>query len=156
MSSDYVASVDSNDRRGSRGPPARDPWLSDGRTGRLGVTLSEEWTFDFDGTRVRRLQMVRVDPDPSDRVLALGLGDLERWEALLRETHPDQAVRLLPAGPDVFAHYYFRFGLDASPDEIGASIEEYLESRDPLVGTYVCSEDWNPDVTHRASSTMRN
>ena len=92
--------------------------------------------------------MARVDPDPSNRVLPLGLGDLERWEAWLRETHPEQADRLLPTGPDLFGHYYFRFGLDASPAEIGASIEEYLESRDPLVGTYVCSEAGNPDSAH--------
>jgi hypothetical protein len=114
----------------------------------LQVEIGEEWTFDFDGGLVTRLQMVRVDPDPPNRVLPLGLVDLQRWEAWLRVTHPEQADDLLPTGPDPFAHYYFRFGLGASPDEIGASIEEHLESRDPLVGTYVCSEDGKPDVTH--------
>jgi hypothetical protein len=39
--------------------------------------------------------MVRVDPDPSNRVLPLGLGDLDCWEAwltfryLLVEAAPD-------------------------------------------------------------------
>ena len=113
----------------------------------LHVEIGEEWTFVFDGALVKRLQMVRVDPDPPNRVLPLGLVDLERWEAWLRETHPEQADHLLPTGPDLFGHWYFRFGLDASPNEMGASIEEYLESRDPLVGTYVCSEGGNPDNT---------
>jgi hypothetical protein len=114
----------------------------------LQVEIGEEWTFDFDRGRVRRLNMTaRVDPDPPDRLLPLGLTDLERWATWLRETDPEQANGLLPTGPDLFAHYYFRFGLDASPEEIRASIDAYLESRDPLVGTYVCSEDGNPDVT---------
>lgn len=93
----------------------------------LQVEIGEEWTFDFDGTRVTRLRMARVDPDPPNRVLPLGLGDLDRWEAWLSETHPEQADDLLPTGPDFFGHFYFRFGLDASPDEIGASIREYVE-----------------------------
>jgi hypothetical protein len=114
----------------------------------LQLEIGEEWTFDFDGARVTRLQMVRIDPDPPNRVLPLGLLDLDRWEAWLRETHPEQADHLLPTGPDLFGHWYFRFGLDASPDEIGASIAEYSQSRDPIVGSYVCSEDGNPDVTH--------
>jgi hypothetical protein len=66
----------------------------------------------------------------------------------LTDTHPEQAASLLPAGPDLFGHFYFRFGLDASPAEVKASIEEYLESRDPLVGMYVCSKGSNPVVTH--------
>jgi hypothetical protein len=93
----------------------------------LQVEIGEEWTFDFYGDRVRRLNtMARVDPDPSDRLLPLGLSDLERWATWLRDTHPEQADRLLPKGPDVFAHYYFRFW--GPPDEIGASIREYVAS----------------------------
>ena len=106
----------------------------------LQLEIGEEWTFDFERARVRRLQMVRVDPDPPSRDLPLGLADLERWEMWLLETHPDQADRLLPTGPDLFGHFYFRFGLDATPVEIRASIDEYLQSQDPLVGTYVCSD----------------
>ena len=93
----------------------------------LQVEIGEEWTFEFEGDRVRHLQMARVDPDPSDRVLPLGLPDLDRWAEWLRATHPTEADRLLPTGPDLFGHFYFRFGLDASPEEIGRSIREYLE-----------------------------
>ena len=114
----------------------------------LQVEIGEEWTFDFDEHRVRRLVMTRVDSDPSNRLLPLGLDDLEHWEAWLNETHPEQAASLLPTGPDLFGHFYFRFGLDANPAEIEASIEEYVESRDPLVGTYVCSEAGNPVSAH--------
>jgi hypothetical protein len=95
----------------------------------LQVEIGEAWTFEFDGRRVTRLQMLRVDPDPPDRLLPLGLADLTSWESWLRETHPAQAARLLPSGPDLFGHMYFRFGLDASLDEIGDSIREYIETR---------------------------
>jgi hypothetical protein len=97
----------------------------------LQVEIGEEWTFDFDGTRVARLRMARVDLDPPNRVLPLGLGDIDRWGAWLRGTHPEQADRLLPTGPDLIGHFYFRFGLDASPDEIAASIREYVEEVGP-------------------------
>jgi hypothetical protein len=95
----------------------------------LQLEIGEQWTFEFDGDRVTRLEMVRVDPDPPNRVLPLGFVDLARWEAWLRKTHPEQAERLLPNGPDLFGHFYFRFALDASPEEIGASIREYVASR---------------------------
>ena len=94
----------------------------------LQLEIGEEWTFEFAGDRVTRLQMIRVDPDPANRVLPLGLVDLKRWEAWLRETHAEQADRLLPTGPDPFGHWYFRFGLGARPDEIEASIREYVAS----------------------------
>jgi hypothetical protein len=95
----------------------------------LQMEMGEEWTFEIDAGRVTRLRMVRVDPDPPERQLPLGLNGLASWEAWLRETHPAQADRLLPTGPDLFGHMYFRFGLDASPDEIKTSIREYLETR---------------------------
>jgi hypothetical protein len=95
----------------------------------LQVEIGEEWTFEFDGARVSRLQMIRVDPDPSNRVMPLGLVDLERWAAWLTETHPEQASRLLPTGPDPMGHWYFRFGGGANPHEIGDSIREYIASR---------------------------
>jgi hypothetical protein len=95
----------------------------------LQLEIGEEWTFAFDDDRVTRLDMVRVDPDPPNRVLPLGLVDLERWGAWLSETRPEQAERLLPSGPDVFGWMYFRFALDASPEEIGASIREYVATR---------------------------
>jgi len=95
----------------------------------LQLEIGEEWTFEVERGFVSRLQMVRVDPDPPNRVLPLGLIGLERWETWLRETHPEQADRLLPNGPDPFGYWYFRFGLDASPAEIGASIREYVVSR---------------------------
>ena len=92
----------------------------------LQVEIGEAWTFELEADRVTRLEMLRVDPDPPDRLLPLGLTDLAAWEAWLRTTHPDQAAHLLPSGPDIFGHMYFRFGLDVSPDEIAASIREFL------------------------------
>jgi hypothetical protein len=94
----------------------------------LQLEIGEEWIFEFDGERISRLRMVRVDPDPSNRVLPLGLVDLEGWETWLRETHPEQAEHLLPTGPDAFGWWYFRFGIGADPPEIGASIREYIRS----------------------------
>ncbi len=114
----------------------------------LQLEIGEEWTFEFDGARVIRLGMLRVDSDPPDRLMPLTLADLPAWEAWLRDAHPDRAARMLPSGPDVFAHYYFRIWGDASPEEIRDSIDEYLESRDPLFGTYVCSEGGNPASAH--------
>jgi hypothetical protein len=95
----------------------------------LQMEIGEAWTFEFDGGRVTRLEMLRVDQDPPDRLLPLGLADLSAWEAWLRETHPEQADRLLPSGPDLFGHMYFRLSLDASEAEIGDSISEFLETR---------------------------
>lgn len=94
----------------------------------LQIEIGEEWIFDFEGASVKRLQMIRVDPDPANRELPLGLVDLQGWEAWLQVTHPEQAEHLLPTGPDPFGHWYFRFGLDASPDEIGESIREYIRA----------------------------
>ena len=95
----------------------------------LQLEIGEAWTFEFQGQRVSRLEMLRVDPDPADRKLPLGLADLEDWQAWLRETHPEQVDDLLNPGPYLFEQFYFAFGLDASPDEIGASISEYLQAR---------------------------
>lgn len=110
----------------------------------LQIEIGEAWTFEFDGAGVRRLEMLRVDPDPTNRLLPLGLVDLSTWEAWLRETHPLQAARLLPSGPDIFGWMYFRFGLDASPDEIGASIDHYLAA--PTL------EEWTPERTRAEGS----
>ena len=95
----------------------------------LQVEIGEAWTFAFDGGRVIRLEMLRVDPDPADRLLPMGLSDLSTWQAWLRDTHPAQAARLLPSGPDKFGWMYFRFSVDSTPEEIGDSINEYLEAR---------------------------
>lgn len=94
----------------------------------LQIEIGEEWTFEFDGERVAHLQMLRVDPDPPNRAMPLALADLKAWEAWLLETHPDQAARLLSSGRDVFAHLYFPYDW-TNPDEIGASISEYLATR---------------------------
>jgi hypothetical protein len=40
------------------------------------VEIGEEWTLEFDGPEVRRLQMARVEPDPTNHTLPLGYGDL--------------------------------------------------------------------------------
>jgi hypothetical protein len=113
---------------------------------RFQVEIGEEWTFHLDGPRVSRLEMMaRLDPDPSNRVLPLGLGDLRGWEAWLSETHPQQADGLLVTSQELFLFptFYFPYRLEDAA-EIGASIEEYVESRDPIVGTSVCSEETDP------------
>ncbi len=74
--------------------------------------------------------MDRVDTDPSNRVLPLGLGDLQRWEAWLRETHPERADRLLDTSIGLYLFPTFYFGLRTQhAHEIGASIREYVASR---------------------------
>jgi hypothetical protein len=92
------------------------------------MEIGERWTFEFDGDRVTRLEMVRVDPDPPNRMLPLGLVDLARWEAWLRKSEPEQAERLLPGEPDPFGWMYFRFALGADPEDIALSIREYVTS----------------------------
>ena len=94
----------------------------------LQIEIGEAWTFEFEGVRVTRLEMLRVDPDPPDRLMPLALADLSAWEAWLRETHPAQADDLLVEDNGLFAHLYFRYDW-TNPDAIGASISEYLETR---------------------------
>jgi hypothetical protein len=96
----------------------------------LRLEIGETWTFAAVGEHVTRLDMVRSDPVAPGGALPMRLGDLDAWMDWLRQTHPDQAARLLPTGPDLFGWHFFRFGLDASPSEIRASIIEYLESTD--------------------------
>lgn len=92
----------------------------------LQVEIGEEWTFEFDGPQVTRLEMARVQPSPTNRTLPLGYDDLASWESWLEETHPEQAARL--SGDDLIWPFYFRYSRD-DPEAIGASIQEYLESQ---------------------------
>jgi hypothetical protein len=90
------------------------------------VEIGEEWTFEFDGLEVTRLEMARVEPNPTNRTLPLGYHDLASWESWLEETHPEQAARL--SGNDLMWPFYFRYHHEDA-EAIGASIQEYLESR---------------------------
>lgn len=93
----------------------------------LQVEMGELWTFDFDGTTgLTRLEMDRIDPNPANRTLPLGLDDLAAWETWLAETHPEQASTLL-SGDELFWNFYFRYHFENS-EAIGASINEYLAS----------------------------
>jgi hypothetical protein len=94
----------------------------------LQIEIGEAWTFEFDGGRVAHLEMLRVDPDPPNRSMPLALADLSAWEAWLRQAHPAQADRLLFDDSNVFGHLYFRY-VWTNPQEIGASIREYLATR---------------------------
>ena len=93
----------------------------------LQVEMVEEWSFDFNGTRVASLEMLRLDRSPPGRTLPLAYDDLQSWETWLEETHPDQAARFL-GGSDLIWNFYFRYDTTYA-DEIGASIREYVETR---------------------------
>jgi hypothetical protein len=94
----------------------------------LQVEMGELWTFAFGGTTgLTRLEMDRIDPNPANRTLPLGLDDLAAWETWLNETDPERAARLL-SGDELFWNFYFRYRPEKSED-IGASISEYLASR---------------------------
>jgi len=90
------------------------------------VEIGEEWTFEFDGPQVTRLEMARVEPSPTNRTLPLGYDDLASWESWLEETHPEQAARL--SGNEWIWPFYFRYHPEYA-EAIGASIQEYLESQ---------------------------
>ena len=90
------------------------------------VEIGEEWTFEFDGPQVTRLEMARVEPSPTNRTLPLGYHDLASWESWLEETHPELAARL--SGNDVIWPFYFRYHPE-NAEAIGVAIQEYLESR---------------------------
>jgi hypothetical protein len=90
------------------------------------VEIGEEWTFEFDGPEVTRLEMALVEPNPTNRTLPLGYDDLASWESWLEETYPEQAARL--SGNDLIWPFYFRYHHEDA-EAIGASIWEYLETR---------------------------
>lgn len=92
----------------------------------LQVEIGEEWTFEFHGPRVTRLEMARVEPSPTNRTLPLGYHDLASWESWLEETHPELAARL--SGNEWIWPFYFRYHPE-NAEAIGVAIQEYLESR---------------------------
>jgi hypothetical protein len=122
------------------------------------VEIGEEWTFVFDAGELTRLEMARVDPNPTNRSLPLGYDDLRSWESWLEVTHPDQAAALV-AGDNLIWNFYFRYH-PSNADAIGASIEEYLGS--PALskaGIYTCSSAATSDapveaVELRADGTL--
>jgi hypothetical protein len=112
----------------------------------LQMEMAERWTFSFEGRHLESLVMTRSNPDPTDRLLPLGYSDLDSWESWLKETHPVKAAALgllpdeeerrsddredCPQVPD--CSYLFAMLLRYDPtqaEEIGASIQEYLDSR---------------------------
>lgn len=92
----------------------------------LQVEIGEEWTFEFHGPRVTRLEMARVEPSPASRTLPLGYDDLASWESWLEETHPELAARL--SGSEWIWPFYFRYSYQEA-EAIGVAIQEYLESQ---------------------------
>jgi hypothetical protein len=90
------------------------------------VEIGEEWTFEFDGPDVTRLEMARVEPSPANRTLPLGYDDLASWESWLEGTHPELAARL--SGNEMIWPFYFRYH-PADAEAIGVAIREYLESQ---------------------------
>jgi len=92
----------------------------------LSAESVEEWSFVFDGDVIRTLTITRVDPNPSDRVLPLGMSDLDDWENWLESTDPATARRLIPDAATLrlivpFLRYDATFA-----DEIGESIKKYM------------------------------
>jgi len=94
----------------------------------LQMEMAEQWTFLFEGRHLESLVMTRSDPDPTNRLLALGYSDLDSWESWLKETHPGKAAVFLPDKEErrLFANF-LRYDPTLA-EEIGASIQEYLNS----------------------------
>jgi hypothetical protein len=95
----------------------------------LSAESVEEWSFVFDGEVIRTLTISRVDPNPSDRVLPLGISDLDDWENWLKSTDPATARRLIPDAetPETLRLIVPFLRYDATfADEIGESIKKYL------------------------------
>jgi hypothetical protein len=92
----------------------------------LQMEMGERWRFEFEHDRLKALLMVRSDLDPDDRFLPLSYTDLDRWESWLEQNHPKQAAVWLENDPRYaqFLRYQLTYA-----DEIGASIQEYLDSR---------------------------
>lgn len=103
----------------------------------------EEWSFVFDGDLIRTLTISRVDLDPGDRLLPLGLGELDDWEDWLEASDPATAHRLIP---DVVTSRLIASFLRYDPtlaDEIGESIQKYLNQRSSPEPTVV-GPHWEP------------
>lgn len=95
----------------------------------LAAEADEEWSFTFDGDLIRSLTIVRVDLDPPDRKLWLGLAELDDWEEWLEEQDPDRARRLIPdAGDRTLISSFLEYDPTLA-DEIGLAIREYVIQR---------------------------
>ncbi|MDP9145503.1 MAG: PQQ-like beta-propeller repeat protein [Actinomycetota bacterium] len=103
----------------------------------LSAEAVEEWSFAFDGDRIQTLIIRRVDLDPGDRILPLGLGELDAWEDWLQRSDPVTADRLIP---DIETSRLIASFLGYDPalaDEIGESIQTYLSQRSSPTPTVV-------------------
>lgn len=107
----------------------------------LSAEAVEEWNFVFNGDLIQTLTITRVDLDPGDRILPLGLGELDAWEDWLQMSDPATADRLIP---DIETSRLFALflGYDSDlADEIGESIQTYLSQRSSPTPTVV-APDW--------------
>lgn len=93
----------------------------------LQMEMGERWRFEFEHGRLESLVMVRSDLNPDDRSLPLGYTDLDRWESWLERNHPEQAAVLLKTEAPLIVSF-LRYD-PTFAEEIGASIQEYLDSR---------------------------
>ena len=113
----------------------------------LQVEIAEDWTFNFDEARVRRLVMARFDGYPPNRCYHLDSATSNGRRRGSGKPMPSKRTVCCLQDPDEFGHFYFRFGPDASPEESEPPSASIWKAEDPLVGTYVCSEAGNPEVT---------
>ena len=103
----------------------------------LSAEAVEEWSFVFDGDLIQTLTINRGDLDPGDRILPLGLAELDAWEDWLERSDPATAHRLIP---DIETSRLFANFLRYDPtlaDEIGESIQTYLSQRSSPTPTVV-------------------
>jgi hypothetical protein len=61
----------------------------------LSLEVTEEWSYEFDGTTLLSWSTGLRDINPQDRTLPLGVDGLLDWERWLRANRPEDAARYL-------------------------------------------------------------